>query len=122
MVAMEVREGLAPIDLTDDEKQLQFCPEDKLRTETYLSSAGEGQQTYDNLLNLLFICILRGRTPGRKVWKVLKAASWASCFWLRKRTIEVFIFIEYQTHHGSSINIKQSINSPATENLPVPSM
>lgn len=43
-------------------------------------------------------------------------------FLVEKENIDVFIYIENQTHHGSSINIKQSINSPATEKLPVPNM
>lgn len=43
-------------------------------------------------------------------------------FLVEKENIDVFIYIKKQTHHGSSINIKQSINSPATEKLPVPNM
>lgn len=45
--------------------------------------------------------------------KYLKRCLKASCFWLRKKTMDVFIYTENWTHHESSINIKQSINFPA---------
>lgn len=109
MVAMEVRAGLAPIDLTDDERRLQLWSGVELRTKTYLRAAGEGQQTSDNLLNLLFICILIGRTPGRMVWKVLKAASWGIMFLVEKENYW-HVHIHWEPNPPRVLNKYQAIN------------